>query len=91
MPCGWQPRATTTRLDLVRQRGTRPLPATPAPISEWTQRSIAPVTGHDHDQMLPVRPQRRRMELSAMLNNVCTRMPMSKITMMIAVALCMSA
>jgi hypothetical protein len=30
MPCGWQPLATTTGLDLVRQRGTQ-VPGLPFP------------------------------------------------------------
>src|SRR5207247_9562052 len=41
--------------------------------------------------LLPVRPQRRRMAPLARLNRLCTMMPRTRITMMIAVALAMSA
>jgi hypothetical protein len=42
-------------------------------------------------QTVPVSPQRFRMARSARLNSVWTQMPRIRITMMIAVALAMSA
>ena len=79
-------------IDAGSHRGGRPPPARLATMIMASFGQIAPVSGHDHErsQLLPVRPQRRRMARSAMLNRLCTRMPRIRITMMIAVALGMS-